>query len=126
MKKFFTLIPLLLLAIVLFSSHTSKNPTIDLKSFVNTKWHIDDDTIKTSICFKSNNTVWNYYKVTNSNLDSLFLCNWGIENDKIYLCSDAFIFSNMTIISCNKQVLIINFTDKNECVKFHRITPHND
>lgn len=117
MKKF--LIPILLLATILLSSNTIKTSSIDKKSLVDTKWHVDDTSVTISICFKKDNTFWNYFK-SESGLDSMMLCNWELHNNKIILCNDTFFTSNFEVVSCNKQRLIMKIIDKNKVIKMHK------
>lgn len=107
MKKF-TIIPLLSLILIFFSSGITKN------SFVDTKWRIDDPSINIEICFKSDGTFWHYYSNSKVHLDSLLLCKWGIEKDQMYLFDEStnLKFNYMTIISCNKNSMVIRYIDK--------------
>jgi hypothetical protein len=117
-KNTFIIIVFLFFAVIVLTSNT-KLP-VDTKSFVNKKWHVEDTSVIASMCFKSDNTLWNFYNC-NSHLDSMFLCNWTIENNKIYLCNDRFNVLDLEIISCNDKCLIIKFIEKNEILKLHKI-----
>jgi hypothetical protein len=109
-----------MLAFISLSPNKNKE-SIKTKSFVDTKWCVDDPEVNTSICFKSDNTFWHYSKNTKSmRLDSMLFCKWGMEKGQIYLFEDKDVllkFQHMEIISCKKDCMILKYAGGNKRVK---------
>ena len=120
MKKIIIIAFPFLVAILLLSSMVKK-PAINIKSFVDVKWCIDDTTVSTIICFKKDNTFW-HYRIYKSRLDSVMFSKWGIENDKLYLLDNDIVsdfkFYYMKIISCDKNSMTLEDVAKKKYIRF--------
>lgn len=120
MKNFIKL-TVLLLSFFMLSSNKSKE-SIKNKYFVNTKWRIDNPAVKTTVCFKSDNTFWHYYNKEDAEamrMDSSIFCRWGVENEKIYLFEDTNVnvkFQFMEIVSCKKDLLVLKYLEGGKLV----------
>lgn len=113
MKK---IISLLFITFILSSFILHKK--IDKELIIDTKWCLDGK-LKTAIYFKHDNTLWHYYP-SNIKADSLMLCDWEINTDKIcfYNHGENKEFLYFQVVSCSKKTLFIKDPKTGDLIKY--------